>query len=204
MRQDWTNPGREPTPEQVAAFVDAELDPGTHDAVAAWLSDHPAAAAEAEDWRRLADLWRETAPPDPGPAAWEATRARVAAALRPRPMPVVSPAHARRGRLRPLWAAAALTAAAAALAAVLIRPPAPDEEPFQVVSAGDVNIVRIEADDADGVVVGQQLLGDVELATADDVRVLEVEHHPEDGPLARLDEADVPMIVPEAPGGWEP
>src|SRR3954463_1573502 len=98
MRQDWNDPDRGATPEQVAAFVDGELDPGNSARVEAWLTDHPEMAAEAEAWRRLARVWAETAPPDPGPAAWATTRARIEAAL-----PARAPNRLRVSH-RPVWA----------------------------------------------------------------------------------------------------
>src|SRR5947209_6423984 len=98
MKQDWTDPGRRPTPEEVAAFVDGELDAAAGARVEAWLGQDPERAAEADAWRRLACLWGETAPPDPGPAAWDRTRERIEADL-----PARVPARPRASR-RPVWA----------------------------------------------------------------------------------------------------
>jgi anti-sigma factor RsiW len=87
VRQDWTDPdrGRTPTPEPLAAFVDGELDSGSSAWVESWLIDHPEMAVEAEAWRRLARVWAETAPPDPGPVAWARIRAGIEVALPSRP-----------------------------------------------------------------------------------------------------------------------
>src|SRR5436309_10364312 len=77
-------PGQEqpPTPEQLAAFFDGELE--GKDALAplkqrieAWLCEHPEARAEWDLYRRLAELWRATAPDEPAEEAWNAVRARL-------------------------------------------------------------------------------------------------------------------------------
>src|SRR5205823_2431220 len=50
--------GEVPSPGQLAAYVDGELDAAACRRVEAWLAAHPEAAAEIEAQRRLADLWR--------------------------------------------------------------------------------------------------------------------------------------------------
>ena len=73
--------GPVPSPGQLAAYVDGELDAAGCRQVEIWLAAHPEAAAEVEGCRRLARLWQSAAPPEPAPAAWAAAWGRVEAAL---------------------------------------------------------------------------------------------------------------------------
>src|SRR5205085_3723405 len=136
---NWSDPDREPSPEQLAAFADGELEAGARDSIEAWLHTHPDAAAYVDDLRRLRHLWQETTPADPAPRAWAATFARIETDL---PGPSVRPLR-RRGGYR--WVAG-LSVAAAVFGALLLarslRVPAPDEtpedlaeEPFPVATA---------------------------------------------------------------------
>jgi anti-sigma factor RsiW len=147
--------GEAPRPEALAAYVDGELPPAERAAVEAWLAGHPEAAAEVAALRRLSRLWEAAAPPEPSAPQWAALLAHIESAL---------PAAAAR---RPLpWRrlvgglAAGLAAAAVVLAVVLRDRPAevvppPAIEPLPVVTADDVEIIRIDARDAGALVVGE-------------------------------------------------
>jgi len=214
MRNDPHLP--EPTPERrggvtpplLAAFLDGELDAAERSRVEAWLADRPAAAAEIGGQRRVARLWGETPPPEPGPDAWAAVLANVEARL---------PIAGRRPRRRPWlpWVGAA--AAAAVIAAVLLSPffhggAAPTiaerTDPLPVIQLGDVVIVSMDARDAGGLVVARPPVQQpILLARQDDVSFMSMESYPrDDGLVPQIGEGEVPMIV--APlaraGGREP
>src|SRR5688500_6791176 len=78
MTRNWQNPDC-PTPAELAAWVDGELEGADAGRVEAWLCAHPEDAAEAEASSRLAGLFRDHPPADPSPEAWDATLARIAA-----------------------------------------------------------------------------------------------------------------------------
>jgi hypothetical protein len=69
-----------PSPEQLAAYVDGELDPASRARVAAWLCAHPSAAAELQSLRQLERAWRETTPAAPAAAQWDALLGRIVCA----------------------------------------------------------------------------------------------------------------------------
>jgi hypothetical protein len=154
---DWA-----PSPEQLAAYADGELEDGPlvplRQRVERWLADHPEAAAEVEELRRLDRLWQEHAPAEPGEADW----APVLAALEQAPLR--PPRWPNRGGRRPYYLAAAVLAATAAallLALSLPRPlppdvgPPPEEvEPFPVATAEEVEITSIDGADTRALVVG--------------------------------------------------
>jgi hypothetical protein len=212
------NPRTGPTPEQLSAYADGELPPADRALVEAWLADHPADSQEVDSTRRLTRAWRACHPPEPRPDAWARTLDRIHAGL---------PAARPGARRRPLGALVALLAAAAVLAGVLLArpwqrlappagdsapgftraPPAPDEpdEPFPVAEAHEVDILHMNAEDADRVAMGQPVLGALEFAAATDIRVLGAQPHQADGPMPRLGGDSVPMIVtPGTQGGDAP
>jgi anti-sigma factor RsiW len=149
--EDW-----QPTPEQLVAFADGELDADRALAVARWLAIHPKAAAEVDAHIELTELWRDTLPPDPTESAWYAARLRVQ-----RRRQVV---RVRRiaGTLRSRVAAAAMVAAAGILAVALVGrmrvPPVVSadrtNDPYPVVSGSDVEITSISPADDRALVVG--------------------------------------------------
>ena len=176
MRNDPTN--TDPSPEQLAAFLDGELDPAARPQVEAWLSANPDAAAEIDGQRRLARLWADNRPPEPAPAAWDATLGRIEARL-PRPT-----AHRPRRLLWPLWLGAG---AAAVVAAVLLtRPFWPGQPP----KAPKVDPIAVVAPD------GPPAEPPILLAGQDDVSVMSMEPSAQDdGMVPLIGEGDVPMIV---------
>ncbi len=76
MSNDRSHP--DPSPEQLTAFLDGELDVAGRARVEAWLADRPAAAAEIDGQRRVARLWGETPRPSqaptPGRPSWLASK----------------------------------------------------------------------------------------------------------------------------------
>jgi hypothetical protein len=205
MTHGWTNPDRGPPPEQLAAFADGELDPGARDRVEAWLADHPEAGAEVESLRRLLDLFRAAAAPEPAPEAWASAQARLEAGL-----PAGSPPRPRRGRRPRRWAAGLCAAAAVLGLLLLARPwwpragphdavPGPEEErePFPVATAQEVNIISMDVNDADALAVHPPVLGPVEFAAPADITVVHVEPLA-DGMRPRLEGEAVGMFVAAA------
>jgi hypothetical protein len=201
--------------ETLGAYADGELPPGRRDQVEAWLGANPDAAGEVEATRRLLRLWRANPPPEPSPAAWDTTLERIHAAV------PAGPPSRRRGAHWPLRFMTGLLAAAALWGGLLLarpwwapRPltveeaqggarPAPllakddgePDGPFEVIAAEDVNIIRMDARDADAVVVGAPLMEPFEVARPADIHVLGVQASRTDGKVPRLEAGGVPMIV---------
>lgn len=188
----------DPTPEQLSAFVDGELDLHRAEEVETWLIDHPEARADVAAYRHLGQVWKQTAAPEPSPAAWDATLARLQAAL---PAPVVPAPLPRRWGLRSVaW----LAATAAVVAGVLLsRPywnnlgltadqeqtwPIDDalkalaeshsnieqvDEPFLVAKQHEVQIISMDGQDADALVGAMPPVhGELDLAGHNDITLL--------------------------------
>jgi len=188
MNPTWNNPDREPTPEELAAWA-----AGEHDPEAAQLSDH---------LEQLARLYRDHAPPEPPGPAWQSVLSRIEKRL------AAPPAGPRWSTRLRLFAGIIATAAALVTGVVLARvlwpsqgvreglPLPADEEPFPVVMAGEVNIIRMNAGDVDRVIVGEALLSPFEFASVDDIVVMDVEPNWDEGTMPRLERrSEVPMIV---------
>lgn len=175
----------------------------------------PQESGEDEPLLRLARLYRENAPAEPTPDAWNAALERIA-------RQAIVPPAARRMRWRlfaGLAAAAAATVGGMLLARTLwptsssdpvdpsrmVRPaplrpgkvrPVDEDEVYPVASAREVNIISIDVRDADRVAMGRPLLGVFELAAPEDIEVVEVEPDPEEGRRPRLQRGPaLPMIV---------
>jgi hypothetical protein len=209
MNREGNPPLKRPTPGQFAAYLDGELDPAAHAAVAAWLATRPADADEIEGQRRLLRLWDAYPPASPAPAAWDAALARLHSKTS-----AESPARPRRRALG-WWAAGIAAAAVAAILLIRAFPPAPSgpvatvpppEEPWAVADDGDVRIVSMDfvGFDADAearrLVVGRlPIPGPVFLVSQEEVTVLQMASHPrEEGRVPHLEEGAVPMIVAPA------
>ena len=206
---DWS-----PSPELLAAYFDGEL-VGRPDLVALrrriadWLRSHPEARAVLEDYRRLAQLWRDTTPPDLDAGAWSELDERLAV------VPLAPPGLVRRRWL--VRGAAALAAVAATIALAIWvgsgRPaapqlvqtppkqsaavPAPPIEPFPVATASEVTILRVEGEDTQTLVVGElPLHGPLELAGPGEVALTSVQPDARDRmlPHVRIGGAHRPMI----------
>src|SRR6476469_4251975 len=78
MTRNRHNPDRDPTPAELAAWADGELDAADAARVERWLLDHPEAESEVESNSRLVGLFRDHPPAEPSPDAWDATLNRIA------------------------------------------------------------------------------------------------------------------------------
>lgn len=210
MTRDWSHGAKKPTPEQLAAYADGELDAAARRQCADWLDAHPDAAAEVEAWRRLARVWESAAPPEPGPAAWDAALGRIANSL-----PGDSRGPVRAGRRFILWSSLLAAAAAAALtvslSAKLFRVvPAdssddPNErEPYPVATADEVTIISMDIRDTEAlVVVLPPIHGPLDFAAFEDIEVVETLPPHQDAAAPRLDvQLALPMVFPQ-PAPWE-
>jgi hypothetical protein len=175
-----------PTAEELAAYVDGELDLQASRDVAAWLDKHPEAARDVQALEQLAHLWQVGSPPEPTPQQWAEVFAGVTRAL-----PAgkeVRPAGSR----RLYWLGPTAAVAAAVLAVVLLnRPHEPRvilpprlEQPFPVATDDEIRIISMDDADRAALVVGLPPLRE---------------------PLALLepDEVTVDAIEPDA-GGMQP
>jgi anti-sigma factor RsiW len=201
MTLEWDK-GQPPAPEELMAFADGELGPARHEEVAKWLVGRPDAQGQVDEFRRLGQLWRNAQPPEPSPQAWAAALARIENALPPStPLPRPRPR-------RPAWTFPALAAAAVLGVVLLSRSLAPvgtptnnngsstaDDEPYPIVAANEINIVGMDAQDADALVGHPPLSGTLEFAAPADVRLLNAQPHRDDGRIPQMGDGDVPMIV---------
>jgi len=208
FHDDWR-----PSPELLAAYFDGEL-AGRPDLdllrhrVHDWLRRHPEAVAEFGEYRQLDRFWHETAPSDPGPAAWQRLEARIART------PIAAGARPRASSAR-YWAAALLaTAAGIAIAVWLgttydgtsklahpqtIQPPLPPDEIeiFPVATADEIAILHVEGADTQTLVVGVlPVQGALELAGPGDVAFTSVQPDIRDNmmPHVRIGGAERPLI----------
>ncbi len=195
----------------LAGYVDDELTAEERRAVAAWLDRDPEAAAEAEGQRELLRLWSAVAPPEPGAFTWARTLTGITAGLALAGA-AGAPAVVRAAKLpvrRPAWVRAAVRwtgAAAAVLLVLVLNPmalhgpptPVPTAEPYPVATSDEVDIVTLNAADADRLVVGNvPVRGPLDLAAPGDVVVVSIQPDV-DGMLPDLRvhaENPSPMIV---------
>lgn len=208
MMRPEPDPTRAPSPEQLAAYLDGELDDAAHAEVAAWLRLHPQALAEVEGQRRLAEVWSAASPPEPSEAEWARVLGRVETALAAQ----AARKTAQPRRVRWLWTAVGSLAAAVLLALGLtmyqFRPARPHQtdldtgELFEVVAAGDVEIISMEDADSSALVVGvPPVSGPMVVASAGDILLQQGDHN-----MATIsgaeDDPSAPMIL--APRGTMP
>jgi hypothetical protein len=186
MTNRW-EPEREPTPEQLAAYLDGELAGVDRAGVQHWLATHPDAQAEVEALRQVQAQYDRVPVPEPSAAAWERTLRRIEADLS-------------RGRSWS-WAVLAGLAAAAILGVLFLRNGGTqeDNEPLPVATADDVRIISMNPNDH-GAIVGVRplLLQDLDLVTHAEIEVFGGNN---DGVL-RIDDWMTPMLVdPQSVGG---
>ncbi|MFO0926314.1 MAG: hypothetical protein U0736_04645 [Gemmataceae bacterium] len=152
-------------------------------------------AAPPAGFHRLIALFRDNPPPEPTPEAWQSTLHRIQVRLRDDRCSGGGRWLSRPGG----WLlAGVLTAAAALGGVVLARGLWPfdgrtggsvaraTDEVLPVVHAGEVNILHMDARDADRVITGQPLLGSFDLAGEEDIEVVQVEPDQEDGRMPAL------------------
>ncbi|MFK5004592.1 hypothetical protein, partial [Klebsiella pneumoniae] len=70
MRENKPNA---PSPQELAAYYDGELEPAARARVAAWLAEHPEMSADLEAQHALP----QAAPPEPSEAAWSSVLERI-------------------------------------------------------------------------------------------------------------------------------
>jgi hypothetical protein len=207
---DWS-----PGPELLAAYFDGELAgrpdlAGVRRRIADWLRCHPEARAVLDDYRRLAQLWRDTSPADPGPGPWQELDTKLAL------VPLARPGRSRRQWLA-RWTAALVGVAAAATIAIWLglgerdapqrvqtaqeQPvparAAPAVEVFAVATAAEVTILRVEGADTQTVVVGElPLHGPMELLGPGEMALTSIQPDARDRmmPHVRIGGSHRPMI----------
>lgn len=220
MMQRRANDADAPSPEQLAAYLDGELDPVTRARVAAWLSRN-GSSAEFAELRRLNQLWQDAPCPEPSEAEWDvvleqivSTARRRSAALPPlHSDPVVASAPARRPRSAGVFwhLRMAGTAAAILFLTLMLYRPTPLRETTQpvpqtaqllrVAGDDDVDILSMDAGDIGFLVVGEPpLRGPFVLAAPGDVVLESIVPDPVDGMMPQVgtmqaNHPDGPMIM---------
>jgi hypothetical protein len=198
MILDRSSPDFRPTPEQLAAFADGELDVCTRRQIEGWLPQHPEASAEIEFLHRLKRVWQDHAPPEPTATAWATTLERIEAGL-PAPAP-----PRWQPRRRHFWSGLGVMTLAASLGLVLLArplwmpPPVQDdgEEPYPVATAQDITIISMDARDTEHLVVGSPpVMEAMVLATQADITLVDMKPPRPEGPMPWLDKGPVPMIL---------
>jgi anti-sigma factor RsiW len=168
-----------PSPEELAAFADGELDRQSRARVQAWLLSHPEASAEVDATLRLDRLHQATAADDPGESTWAGvlrrieTRAaeqrRSAAGLLPRLARIFLPLAGAAAVLLALWLVQRDHGPMPASSTAAV-------EPFPVVSADDIEIVSLDDADRRALVVGKPPLDEpMVLVAAGDTSEIKIE-----------------------------
>jgi hypothetical protein len=192
-----------PSPEQLAAYADGELDRCAQGAalkrrIEVWLPDHPEAFLELQAHQRLQQLWHQNSPPKPPETAWAPVRECVHAAF---PGPKEKRPGLARRRLG--WVGLFLAGVAAALLVALnlprpreeIPPPPQAEEPFPVATPDDIEIIRMDAKDASLLVVGTPpVTGELQLVKSGDVDISLPEDQGQAPEMEVVGEDGFPMI----------
>src|SRR5262245_24820032 len=169
MRQRQDQAEQPPRREELAAYFDGELSGPRRQELEKWLADHPDAVADLEEWRHVAEMTRATRANDLSAAAWSQVLGNIALATQP-----VRPRYRR--WLRVALASAGAVAAALLLAVLLTRSSDSETEALVMASAGDVEILSIDADDVPALVVGHAPLREpLVLAASADINLEHVE-----------------------------
>jgi hypothetical protein len=157
-----------------------------------------------DDLEQLAEVFRRHAPAVPSPVQWQRVQQAVTRAL-------VRPAAPTPG-LRPflgMVAALLLVALGGILYWTSLRTaPAPlallpteqlPSEPFAVAQAAEITIHAVEIADADRIVLGRFLLGQLEFARAGEIEVVETRPDPAEGWTPTIaPQSAMPLIVASA------
>jgi hypothetical protein len=191
-----------PRREELAAYVDEELDLNACLRIERWLACNPDAAREVEAQHSFCELWRATQPPDPREFDWALAARRCADARR---------------RGRPFWRwltlprlnlqAAATTACAATLLLAIILGPLPPQpkpapptvpiEVFPVLAPDDVEIISVDPADIGRLVVGEAPLREPIVPMASrDIHFTSLGPPDSDGAAPRLRGEFFPVVVP--------
>jgi hypothetical protein len=214
-----SNDNWQPGAELLAAYCDGEL-AGRPDLdalsrrVEDWLRRNPDARAAVTAHRRLDRLWEQTAPPEPGPDAWQHLEARLEHAALSRPSRALFRRFALGSR-----AAGILAVAASVCLLIWIGlnhrgtpevaqpkpvPPAATVEVFPVATADEIAILHVEGADTPTLVVGAPpVQGALELAGPGEVVLSSVQPDAHDRmvPHIRFGGKQRPMVW--APVGAE-
>jgi anti-sigma factor RsiW len=206
------DPNRPPSRQQLATYLDGELDGPACAAVEAWLASHPEAHAQLEAQRRLAQLWQAPEIPEPSEGTWANVLARIEEGIRnQRDKGTRKPDVTGRGRApRRFWAALITLATAAAILVAVhsfgllgnYRPgigssPAVAEkaEPLPVVEAHEVEIISLDDADSVALVVGEPpVRGPLVLVSVGDVTFENDDHGMETFSTSPADPT-APMIL---------
>jgi hypothetical protein len=209
-----TSPIEEPSPEQLAAFLDGEyehLGGMTPERIEEWLKSNPGACAQAQVQRRLAQLWQRTSPDEPSPSAWRGVLKGIERGLD-------KPQRPHRGPWRWWGVTVGLFVGAAASAALVVAlAKRPAVEPFAgprpgpslvetglpVVGEDEVEILSVRGDDVPSFVLGVlPMHGLLVLAGPGEVSLIRSNPPAEDRtmPEVRMNEEETPMVwAPPAP-----
>lgn len=198
-----------PSPEQLAAYLDGELDLATRARVAQWLETSPAAGA-LEPLRRLNQVWQDAPCPEPSPAAWDGVLQRIVAATAEPVVVASAPAPLSAGGWSWHLRMAGVAAAILVTTLLLVRPgtqqnaTAPGPQAVRVLRVAgddDIEIISMEAADIDILVVGQPpVRGPFVLAMPGDVILESIGPDPTDGMMPQVrnmeqSNPDGPMIL---------
>jgi anti-sigma factor RsiW len=204
-----------PSPQQLAAYADGELDPVSRVKVAEWLARHPEAAAEIDAHVGFQRTAQSAPPPEPGEAAWSSVLKRIDE--RTQTIRAGKKQNAVLLAQRRAWLLRRMRDVSVAAAAVLLvflwgRYHIPDQAPrfdplntapqaaraLPVVSDQDVEIISMEAGDLRCLVVGEPPLHRaIVLATMTDVLIEKVEQDTDGMMPKNMNEPTpwAPMIV---------
>lgn len=185
-----------PSPETLSAYADGELVESERQKMEQWLREHPEASAELEAHQAERRLWETTRAPEPTAIQWDATRAAIEAAALTHSSARQGP-HARRPRDLRWLAWGAVASAAAVLFYLHLEATAIEEYP--VSTSEEVEIISLDATDANTLVVGNPPVSEpLVLASPGDVTLKRVDPDV-DGMVPRVrmppDGPDAPMIV---------
>jgi hypothetical protein len=204
MTRNWHNPDR-PTPAELAAWADGELEDSDAARVEAWLSAHPEDAPDAES-SRLVGLFRDHAPPEPSHAAWDRTLSRIAQRTgagrrdkRWRGMLLlgVGVAAVVAGVLAASFLLPGKNATVATPNRIHLEPEDDNDDPFPVARANEIDVLGMDAGDAHRVMmIGNPLLEPFDVVSSDDVELVSVEIDYDEGMMPKLQRGQrFPMVI---------
>jgi anti-sigma factor RsiW len=199
-------------PELLAAYADGELGPRDRARVERWLADRPEARETLDEQESLSpknvEFWQAVSPPEPSRRQWAAALRGIHGRSR---IPATR-------RWLPWVGSLALAATATAATVFFALPPAnlpapsvpaaapplagPDDEPYAMASADEVQIISLPEEAAHLLVVGEHPLRGqaVVLAKADEIEFLGIGTD-----LAgRFPELPTELAPDDAPMIWAP